>query len=61
MPDILSGGAPLPDTHKADQLRRQPLEICCKMSSITLGTSVAKCLSELMSTNMSPPGAFEGL
>jgi len=67
MPDILSGGAPSqtpskwPPKIELDQLGRQPLETCCKMSSTTPGTKVARCLSEFMSTNISPRGAFGGL
>jgi len=41
MSDILSGGAPPPKKKQPkielDQLGRQPLETCCKMSSITPG------------------------
>jgi len=43
-----------------DQLGRQPLETCCKVSSITPGTTVAICLSDFMSTNVTT-GNFWGL
>ena len=40
-----------------DQLGKQPLETCCKMSSTIPRTRVARCLNEYMS----PQGSFEGL
>jgi len=68
MPDILSGGTPPPDSPKMpppqielDQLGRPTLETCCKMSSITPGTRVARFLREFMSPNMSPWRGFGGL
>jgi len=68
MQETLSDGAPPSEKPRngrpqieLDQLGRQPLETCCIMSSINLGTRVARCLSEFMSANMLPQGAFGGL
>jgi len=64
---ILSGGVPTqhPKMHPPkidpDQLRRQTLETCSKMSSITPGTKVARRLREFISPIMSTWGAFGGL
>jgi len=44
-----------------DQLVRPPLEIRCKMSSITPGTRLARYLREFISPNMSPRRGFGGL
>jgi len=68
MQDILSDEAPPSEKSRhgrpkieLDQLGRQPLETCCIMSSISPETRVARCLSEFMSANMLPQGAFGGL